>query len=160
MVHNGNVINYADLKKVLFDEYSRILNSDNDVEVILNVFAQELAKQNTRKTTTSFSAIGENLPTSLNLNLEVLSKIIMINANIENAVRKLLSKLRNPVAPIIIPVTSKSKIFGTLIFIAKKDNITPNSKRKDNHDKASKPLYILSTLFNSKTKTNLKMFCF
>lgn len=49
MVHNGNVINYAELKKVLFDEYSRILNSDNDVEVILNVFAQELAKQNTRK---------------------------------------------------------------------------------------------------------------
>lgn len=49
MVHNGNVINYGELKKVLFDKYCRILNSDNDVEVILNVFAQELAKQNTRK---------------------------------------------------------------------------------------------------------------
>ena len=49
MAHNGNVINYAELKKILFDKYCRILNSDNDVEVILNVFAQELAKQNTRK---------------------------------------------------------------------------------------------------------------
>jgi amidophosphoribosyltransferase len=49
MVHNGNVINYGELKNTLFDKYCRILNSDNDVEVILNVFAQELARQNTRK---------------------------------------------------------------------------------------------------------------
>ena len=49
MAHNGNVINYAELKKVLFDKFCRILNSDNDVEVILNIFAQELAKQDIRK---------------------------------------------------------------------------------------------------------------
>ncbi len=49
MAHNGNVINYSQLKKTLFDEYHRLLNSDNDVEAILNVFAQELAEQKTRK---------------------------------------------------------------------------------------------------------------
>lgn len=47
MAHNGNVVNYQELKIRLFDEYRRIVNSDNDVEVILNLFAQELADQNT-----------------------------------------------------------------------------------------------------------------
>jgi len=45
MAHNGNVINYLELKKTLFDKYHRLLNSECDVEVILNVFAQELAQQ-------------------------------------------------------------------------------------------------------------------
>ena len=48
MAHNGNVINYAELKKILFDKYHRLLNSDNDLEIILNVFAQELGEQRTK----------------------------------------------------------------------------------------------------------------
>jgi amidophosphoribosyltransferase len=48
MAHNGNVVNYAHLKKVLFEKYHRLLNSDNDVESILNVFAQEIADQKAR----------------------------------------------------------------------------------------------------------------
>lgn len=48
MAHNGNVVNYAELKRVLFDQHHRILNSDNDVEAILNIFAQELAGQKTK----------------------------------------------------------------------------------------------------------------
>jgi amidophosphoribosyltransferase len=49
MAHNGNVINYAQLKDDLFAKHHRLLNSDNDVEVILNVFAQELAAQRIKK---------------------------------------------------------------------------------------------------------------
>ena len=45
MAHNGNVVNYAELGKILFEKYHRHLNSDNDVEVVLNVFAQELVEQ-------------------------------------------------------------------------------------------------------------------
>ncbi len=45
MAHNGNVVNYRELKQELFEKYHRLLNSENDVEVILNVFAQELAGQ-------------------------------------------------------------------------------------------------------------------
>jgi amidophosphoribosyltransferase len=48
MAHNGNVANYAEIKKLLFEKYHRLLNSDNDVESILNVFAEELAGQNVR----------------------------------------------------------------------------------------------------------------
>jgi len=48
MAHNGNVINYSDLKEILFSRCHRLLNSDCDVEVILNLFAQELAEQNTK----------------------------------------------------------------------------------------------------------------
>jgi amidophosphoribosyltransferase len=49
MAHNGNVVNYADLKRTLFEKHHRLLNSDNDVESILNVFAQELQDQPARK---------------------------------------------------------------------------------------------------------------
>jgi len=45
MAHNGNVVNYADLKRLLFEKYHRLLNSDNDVESILNVFAQKIDGQ-------------------------------------------------------------------------------------------------------------------
>jgi amidophosphoribosyltransferase len=45
MAHNGNVINYAELNKLLSEKYHRHLSSDNDVEIILNVFAQELSVQ-------------------------------------------------------------------------------------------------------------------
>jgi len=48
MAHNGNVVNYAELKTLLFEKYHRLLNSDNDVEAILNIFAQELAEQDAR----------------------------------------------------------------------------------------------------------------
>jgi len=46
MAHNGNVINYSQLREYLFKEYHRLLNSENDVEVILNIFAQGLGKFN------------------------------------------------------------------------------------------------------------------
>ncbi|UCC39550.1 MAG: amidophosphoribosyltransferase [Candidatus Aminicenantes bacterium] len=49
MAHNGNVINYAELKETIFNKYHRLLNSDNDVEAILNIFAQELAEQKAKK---------------------------------------------------------------------------------------------------------------
>lgn len=44
MAHNGNVTNRRKLKKELFDKYHRLLNSDCDVEIILNIFAQELGE--------------------------------------------------------------------------------------------------------------------
>jgi amidophosphoribosyltransferase len=48
MAHNGNVVNYADLKRILIEKHHRLLNSDNDVESILNVFAQEIEAQRAR----------------------------------------------------------------------------------------------------------------
>lgn len=47
MAHNGNVTNYAELRESLFNRFKRHLNSYNDVEVILNEFAQELAARDT-----------------------------------------------------------------------------------------------------------------
>lgn len=49
MAHNGNVVNYRALKQELFATYHRLLNSDCDVEVILNIFAQELAQTGVEK---------------------------------------------------------------------------------------------------------------
>ena len=45
MAHNGNVANYRQLKKELYRKYHRLLNSDNDVEIILNIFAESLARE-------------------------------------------------------------------------------------------------------------------
>ena len=49
MAHNGNVINYRELREELFDRYNRLLNTDSDLEIILNYFAQELEGLKTRK---------------------------------------------------------------------------------------------------------------
>jgi len=48
MAHNGNVINYSELNTILLNQYHRHLTSDNDVEIILNIFAQELAEQHAK----------------------------------------------------------------------------------------------------------------
>ncbi|MBN1222895.1 MAG: amidophosphoribosyltransferase [Candidatus Aminicenantes bacterium] len=60
MAHNGNVINYKEIKHVLFDKYKRLLNSDNDVEAILNIFAQELEDQKISKLSPDhvYAAVG------------------------------------------------------------------------------------------------------
>ena len=51
MAHNGNVVNYSQLKAELFTKNHRILSSENDVEIILNVFAGELDKLKVRQLT-------------------------------------------------------------------------------------------------------------
>jgi amidophosphoribosyltransferase len=48
MAHNGNVANYRELKEELFEKYHRLLNSDCDVEIILNIFAESLAHEKAR----------------------------------------------------------------------------------------------------------------
>jgi len=45
MAHNGNVVNYAALRTHLAQKHHRLLNSDNDVESILNLFSVALESQ-------------------------------------------------------------------------------------------------------------------
>lgn len=44
MVHNGNVTNFHELKKILYDEYQILPDTSNDLELILYIFASELRK--------------------------------------------------------------------------------------------------------------------
>ncbi len=44
LAHNGNLTNHRELKDALFRDDLRHLNTDSDSEVILNVFAHELAR--------------------------------------------------------------------------------------------------------------------
>lgn len=46
LAHNGNLVNYFDLKKFLIENEYRYLNSNCDAEVILNVLSVELTKLN------------------------------------------------------------------------------------------------------------------
>ena len=58
-VHNGNVMNFLELKKELFEKSHKIINSNCDVEVILNIFAEALEKSSRRDVSPAsvFSAI-------------------------------------------------------------------------------------------------------
>ncbi len=48
MAHNGNVANYRELRDALYETSHRLLNSDCDVEIILNLFAESLARERTK----------------------------------------------------------------------------------------------------------------
>ncbi len=48
MAHNGNVANYRELRDELFEEHHRLLNSDCDLEILLNIFAESLARERTK----------------------------------------------------------------------------------------------------------------
>ncbi len=44
MAHNGNLTNASALKKELYEQDRRHINTDSDSEILLNIFAQELQK--------------------------------------------------------------------------------------------------------------------
>jgi len=48
MAHNGNVANYRELRDELYQEHHRLLNSDCDLEILLNIFAESLAHEKTK----------------------------------------------------------------------------------------------------------------
>ncbi len=45
MVHNGNVTNFEEMRKVLYKEYHTLPATSNDLELILYTFASELSKK-------------------------------------------------------------------------------------------------------------------
>lgn len=49
MVHNGNVINFVQLRKSLYEDNHRLLETSNDVALILYSFASELEKKDLKK---------------------------------------------------------------------------------------------------------------
>ncbi len=51
MAFNGNVFNARELKQELYEKDHRLVNSDNDGEVVLNIFTKALTKQNPEKVT-------------------------------------------------------------------------------------------------------------
>ena len=57
--HNGNVTNFQELKKELFEKSHKIINSNCDVEVILNIFAEYIEKVKSKPLTPEiiFSAV-------------------------------------------------------------------------------------------------------
>jgi len=60
LAHNGNLVNFFDLKKDLIDNELRYLNSNCDAEVILNILSVELGKMNLKRLTPEklFAALG------------------------------------------------------------------------------------------------------
>jgi amidophosphoribosyltransferase len=60
LAHNGNLVNFFDLKKDLIENELRYLNSNCDAEVILNILSIELGKMNLKKLTPEklFAALG------------------------------------------------------------------------------------------------------
>ena len=61
LVHNGNLVNTKELKQKLFQENLRHINTNSDSEVLLNIFAHALQKQQKVKLTKDdiFQAVDE-----------------------------------------------------------------------------------------------------
>ena len=61
LAHNGNLVNFFDLKKELIENNLRYLNSNCDAEVILNLLSVELGKMNSKHLTSDelFGALHE-----------------------------------------------------------------------------------------------------
>jgi len=51
MVHNGNVINFAQLRKSLYEDHHRLLDTSNDVALILYTFASQLEQKDLKNLT-------------------------------------------------------------------------------------------------------------
>jgi amidophosphoribosyltransferase len=51
MVHNGNVVNYAELRRTLYEDHHRLLDTSNDVALILYTFASQLERKNLKALT-------------------------------------------------------------------------------------------------------------
>jgi amidophosphoribosyltransferase len=61
LAHNGNLVNFFDLKKTLIESDLRYLNSNCDAEVILNLLSVELNKMNPKRLTPEkvFTVLGK-----------------------------------------------------------------------------------------------------
>ncbi len=57
LAHNGNLINTDEMRREVFEQDRRNINTDSDSEVLLNVFAHELAQQRTLTPESAFRAI-------------------------------------------------------------------------------------------------------
>ncbi len=57
LVHNGNLINTDALRREVFEQDMRNVNTESDSEVLLNVFAHELAAQGTLSPTAAIAAV-------------------------------------------------------------------------------------------------------
>jgi amidophosphoribosyltransferase len=61
MVHNGNVINFKHLRNYLYEEHHRLLETSNDLELLLYTFASEMEKHDLKNFNVDdvFSAVTE-----------------------------------------------------------------------------------------------------
>ncbi|MFW6366546.1 MAG: amidophosphoribosyltransferase, partial [Spirochaetota bacterium] len=61
MVHNGNVINFRYLRSFLYEEHHRLLETSNDLELILYTFASEMEKHDLKNFSVDdvFAAVTE-----------------------------------------------------------------------------------------------------
>ncbi|MGY0503712.1 amidophosphoribosyltransferase [Luteimonas sp. e5] len=57
LAHNGNLINTEELRREVFEQDRRSVNTQSDSEVLLNVFAHELAQQATLDAEAAFEAV-------------------------------------------------------------------------------------------------------
>lgn len=58
LVHNGNLINTEALRREVFEQDRRSVNTQSDSEVLLNVFAHELAQQHALDAEAAFAAVA------------------------------------------------------------------------------------------------------
>ncbi len=118
LAHNGNLINTDTLRREVFEQDRRNVNTESDSEVLLNVFAHELDKQRVLTPDAAFRAI-ENVIRRAKGGYAVLTVVLglgLVAFRDPNGIRPLVLGRRQTEAGIEYAIASESVALDVLGF--------------------------------------------
>ncbi len=123
LAHNGNLINTEALRREVFEQDSRNINTDSDSEVLLNVFAHELSAQGALTPKSAIAAVA-GVHRRCKGGYAIVSMVLglgLVAFRDPNGIRPLVLGKRETAAGIEYAVASESVALDILSFARVRD---------------------------------------